>query len=101
MADKSVGSRDDQLMIALELDVAAPVAGDHETRPDAEREAGEGQRRAERSEPNRKRGKTIVEQRQGDMPRGKEIGGDEERDDMREPRDGALGLSRLFHPAAP
>jgi hypothetical protein len=98
MTDPTIGSFDDQFMIALELDVAAPVVGDCEPRPDAEREASEGQRRAERGRPNRKRDKTIVEHRQGN-PRDEETGGDEQRNDMREPRGPAFGLSRLFHVA--
>src|ERR1700734_919188 len=84
MADPTIGFSDDQLMIALELNVTAPVASDNEPRPDGKREASEGQRRAQHSEPKGERSETLVEQRQGDM---------------REPRDGPLRLSRLFHPA--
>ncbi len=100
MADMSVGARDDQLMTALQLDIAAPVDGDGHARPDAEREAGEAQRRAERGRPDGEGNKTAMERGHGQRSRrGKQIGGDDERPDMRQARDDALGLGGLLRPA--
>src|SRR5271166_5217187 len=51
MADESVGTGDDELMIALERDVGAPVVGDPYPRPNGEGDAREGQRRADPHHP--------------------------------------------------
>src|SRR5271170_8372143 len=51
MADESVGTGDDELMVALKRDVGAPVVGDPHPRPNGESDARKGQRRADLHQP--------------------------------------------------
>jgi hypothetical protein len=97
MPDPSIWTVDDELMVLLDLDEVTPIARNHKPRPDAEHETRERQRGTKGGWPNREWGKTFVEQRYGDLRRGEEISGDEERDEMREPRGHTLGLDRRFN----
>src|SRR5208282_6211301 len=61
VADPAIGTVDDELMVALERDVRAPVARDPHPRPDGEGDAREGKRRAEPHGPQDQGHKAVVQ----------------------------------------
>src|SRR3984957_8082045 len=92
MADKGVGTLNDELVVALERDVRAPVARKQYPRPDGQGDAGQRQRRAEPHKPQAQGRKALVERSDGNLRRCEQIDGDEQRQVMREPQRDTFAL---------